>query len=141
MQIKNVANFEIHFYIIIDISTLLQYRISHIKPNVQSLVSSLVVICDRFNNYTTNFSGLSRYSHSFVVTIGCCCRNNMYLLHLILNHNGGRNHSLASVISLMTHQSLMSCLQSLYEALCDFQYCSDVTRLFANFDILIRENV
>ena len=27
------------------------------------------------------------------------------------------------------------------EAFCDFQYCSDETRLFANFDILIRENV
>ena len=27
------------------------------------------------------------------------------------------------------------------EALCDFQYCSDETRLFANFDILIREKV
>ena len=27
------------------------------------------------------------------------------------------------------------------EALCDFQYCSDETRLFANFDILNREKV
>ena len=27
------------------------------------------------------------------------------------------------------------------EAFCDFQYCSDETRLFANFDVLIRENV
>ena len=27
------------------------------------------------------------------------------------------------------------------EALCDFQYCSDETRLFANFDILIQEKV
>ena len=28
-----------------------------------------------------------------------------------------------------------------YEAFCDFQYCSDETRLFANFDILIQEKV
>ena len=27
------------------------------------------------------------------------------------------------------------------EAFCDFQYCSDETRLFANFDILIQEKV
>ena len=27
------------------------------------------------------------------------------------------------------------------EALCDFQYCSDETRLFSNFDILIPEKV
>ena len=32
-------------------------------------------------------------------------------------------------------------LVSYCEALCDFQYCSDETRLFTNFDILSREKV
>ena len=32
-------------------------------------------------------------------------------------------------------------LHQYIEALCDFQYCSDETRLLANFDILIREKV
>ena len=34
-----------------------------------------------------------------------------------------------------------TCREAIKEALCDFQYCSDETRFFANFDILIGENV
>ena len=44
---------------------------------------------------------------------------------------------------LIAHTFLKMSLSvvQLVEALCDFQYCSDETRLFANFDILIQEKV
>ena len=42
---------------------------------------------------------------------------------------------------LNENEMIMDCSILFPEAFCDFQYRSDKTRLFANFDILIQEKV
>ena len=64
--------------------------------------------------------------------LGEVCRVTMGHLRVTIGH---------SRVTIGHPRVIMGHLRVTIEAFCDFQYCSDETRLFANFDILIQEKV